>query len=55
MLDLTVNEKRPRWLGNILCMDDSRLPKEAVYQEVKASSFSVTIQQDLYQISLNWK
>jgi len=33
-LDIAVNEKRPRWLRHILCMDNCRLPIQVVHCKV---------------------
>jgi len=31
-LDLIINERRLRWIGIVLCMDDSRLPSRIVLE-----------------------
>ena len=32
-LSLTIKERRLRWIGHVLQMDDNRLPKQAIYWE----------------------
>jgi len=37
-LELIVKQRRLRWLGHVLRMDDDRIPKQAISWEMSATS-----------------
>jgi len=63
-INLIITDRRLRWLGHVLRMDDNRLPRQAVHWDVSGSNrkpvrprknWIDTIQQDLKSIALTWE
>jgi len=63
-IDLIIKERRLRWLGHVLRMDDNRLPKQVVHWTVSGTkrkpgrprkNWIDTIQQDLKSIGMTWE
>jgi len=62
--DLIIKERRLRWLGHVLRMDDNTLPRQGVYWNISGTkrkrrrprkNWIYTIQQDLKSIGMTWK
>ena len=63
-LDLIIKQRRLRWLGQVLRMDDGRIPKQAISWEMGATSrgpgrprknWNDIIQKDLKSIGVAWE
>jgi len=62
-INLIKKEKRLRWLGHVLRMDDNRLPRQAVHGNISGTKESLedhertgdTIQQNLKSIGMTWE
>jgi len=63
-IDVIVKERRLRWLGHVLQMDDSRLPRQAVHWDISGTkrkpgkprkNWIDTIQHDLKSNSMTWE
>jgi len=63
-LDLIIKQRRLRWLGHVLRMDDDRIPKHAISWEISATSrgpgrprknWNDIIRQDLKSIRVAWE
>jgi len=63
-IDLIIKERRLRWLGHVMRMDDNRLPRQAVHWDISGSkrkpgrprkNWIDTIQQDLKSIDMTWQ
>ena len=63
-LDLTIKERRLRWLGHVLRMGSSRLPKQSIYWEANNTNWRLgrlrkswldIIRRDLKEIGLSWE
>jgi len=63
-INLIIKERRLRWLGHVLQMDDNRLPRQAVHWDISGSkrkpgrtqkNWIDTIQQDLKSIGMSWE
>jgi len=63
-IDLIMKERRLRWLGHVLQMDDNRLPRQSVHWDISSSkrkpgrprkNWIETIQQDMKSIGMTWE
>ena len=60
-IDLIMKERRLRWLGHVLRMDDNRLSRQAVHWDISGSKRKPGrprknwIQQDLKSIGMTWE
>jgi len=63
-MDLIIKERRLRWLGHVLCMEDDRIPKQAMYWQMESQirrksgrprmNWIDTIARDLKSIGIDW-
>jgi len=62
-LNLIIKERRLRWLGHVLRMEDNRIPKQAMYWQADTKrkpgrprqNWIDTIRQDLKSIGMTWE
>jgi len=65
-LNLTIKERRLRWLGHVFRVDDSRLPKQAIYWKANNRKWrpgkprknwqkTGIVQRDMKEIGLSWE
>ena len=63
-LDLIIKQRRLRWLGHVLRMNDDRIPKRAISWEMSATSrgpgrprknWNDIIRQDLKSVGVAWE
>ena len=45
-IDLIIKERRLRWLGHVLRMDDNRLPRQAVHWDISGTKRKTTKELD---------
>jgi len=64
LINLSVNERRLRWLWHILQMDNNRLPRQDVHWNICGTkrkpgrlqkNWIDTIQQDLKSVGMTWE
>jgi len=63
-MDLIIKERRLRWLGHVLRMEDDRLPKQAMYWQMESQirrkpgrprmNWIDTVARDLKSIGIDW-
>jgi len=64
-MNLTIKERRLRWLGHVLCTEDDRIPKQAMYWQMDhhvkrkpgrpSKNWTDTICPDLKTIGMAWE
>jgi len=62
-IDVIVKERRLRWLGHVLRMDDNRLPRQAVHWDISGTKRKpgrpqknwINIIHDLKSIGMTWQ